>query len=336
MKAIPNNYKWHRRINQFVHLRPQEAIRWIRAEFLASLARKGVEFPIAVSIEVTNNCNLVCSTCPQPHFSSDEKGYLSMDLFRKIIDECCRFPSLTSIVFTGFGEPLLHPQLITMSLYAKSKGIPLVRTYTNCILLNKQMTEEFLQQSGFDEITLSLNAPTHEIYERIKNSSQYEHVTENVEYFLMRKKALKKRTPFVNLQLLKIKDVSFQIEEFVNNWKPLLKPGDCISVKESHSFAGQVSDPGVGTLVYPCKRAPCGQLWNFLAISWNGDVTPCCVDSFKKLKIGNVRDASLKDMWNSSKIMYMREIHMRREYHRLPLCSDCQAWRYFHQSRSGR
>ena len=140
MEAIPKNYKWHRRIRQLMHLRPQEAIRWIREEF-----------PITVSIEVTNNCNMACSTCPHPHISADEKGYLSMDLFKKIVDECCRFPSLTSIVFTGFGEPLLHPQLITMSRYAKSKGIPLVRTYTNCILLNKQRTEKFLQRSGFDE-----------------------------------------------------------------------------------------------------------------------------------------------------------------------------------------
>jgi radical SAM protein with 4Fe4S-binding SPASM domain len=252
-----------------------------------------------------------------------------MELFKKVIDECCQFSSLTSIVFTGFGEPLLHPQLITMSRYVKNKKIPLVRTYTNCLLLNKQKTEELLLESGFDEITLSLNAPTQDIYEGITKRRHYKSVTQNIEYFLMRRKALKARRPFVNLQLLRLKDVSFKIEEFIMNWMPLLKAGDCISLKASHSFAGQVNDPGVGTIVDARIRVPCGQLWNYLNVSWNGDVTPCCADPFRKLRIGNVCDSSLKDLWHSSKIMRMREIHLQKKYHHLPLCGDCETWRYF-------
>jgi radical SAM protein with 4Fe4S-binding SPASM domain len=328
MEAIPKNYKLHRRILQLMHLRPQEAVRWIRGVFLSSLEKKREEFPTTISIEITNNCNLACSSCPQPLLSG-ERGYLSMDLFKKIIDQSYRFPSLTNVVFTGFGEPLLHPQLITMSRYVKSKRIPFVRTYTNCVLLDKQKTEELLLKSGFDEITLSLNSPIQEIYERIKKSRHYEPVTANIEHFLKRRKALKTRTPFVNLQLLKLNDVSFNIEEFTKNWMPLLKPGDCISIKDSHSFAGQVSDPGVGRLVDPRERVPCGQLWNYLYISWNGDVSPCCVDPFKRLKIGNVRDSSLKDLWHSCKIMHMREIHLQKKYNRLPLCGNCETWRYF-------
>ena len=333
MKAIPKYYKWHRRILQLMHLRPQEAVRWIMAVVLSSLEPKREEFPTTVSIEVTNNCNMACSTCPQPYLSSGEKGYMNMDLFEKIVDECCQYPPLTSIVFTGFGEPLLHPQLITMSRYAKSKKMPFVRTYTNCVLLDKQKTEELLTESGFDEITLSLNAPTQDIYERITKSRDYKSVTENIEYFLMRRKALKARRPFVNLQLLRLKDVSFKMQEFTKNWMPLLKRGDCISMKPSHSFAGQVNDPGVGTIVDAQVRVPCGQLWNYLHVSWNGDVIPCCADPFKKLKIGNVCDSSLKDLWHSSKIMHMREIHLQRKYHLLPLCSNCETWRYFVRSR---
>lgn len=327
MEAIPRNYRWYRRMLQLMHLRPQEAVRWITGVFLSSLERKREEFPTTISIEVTDNCNLACSTCPQPLLSG-ERGHISMDLFKKIIDECCQFPSLTNIVFTGFGEPLLHPQLITMSRYAKTKMIPFVRTYTNCILL-KQNAEELLLKSGFDEITLSLNAPTQEVYARMTKSQQYKLVTENIEYFLMRRKALRARTPFVNLQLLKLNDVSLHIEEFIKNWRPLLKSGDCISIKKSHSFAGQVNDPGVGGVFESTKRVPCGQLWNHLSISWNGDVTPCCADPFKKLKVGNVCDYSLRNLWHSSKIMHMRNIHLQRKYDQMPLCSHCETWRYF-------
>jgi radical SAM protein with 4Fe4S-binding SPASM domain len=329
MEPIHKSYKWHRRIRQLRHQGPRLTLRWIMADVLSSLERTGEEFPIAVSVEVTNHCNLACSTCPQPYLSSGEKGYMNTDLFQKIVDECCRYPSLTSIVITGFGEPLLHPQLIPMSRYAKGKKIPIVRTYTNCILLNKQRTEELLLRSGFDEITLSLNAATQENYERITKSQRYELATENIKNFLTTRKALKARTPFVNLQLLKLKDVPLNIEKFVNDWRSLLKKGDCISIKPSHSFGGEVKDPGVGTLNDPRKRVPCGQLWNSLSITWNGDVIPCCADPFKKLKIGNVRDSSLKDLWHSSRIMHMRDIHMQKEYDRIPQCRHCETWRYF-------
>lgn len=330
MEAIPKNYKWHRRKLQLIHLRPREAVRWIMGIFLSSLAKKREKFPTTVSIEVTNHCNMECSTCPQPLLSG-EKGYLNFDLFRKIIDECCQFLSLTNIVFTGFGEPLLHPQLVSMSRYVKSKMIPFVRIYTNCTLLNKQITEEILLKSGFDEITLSLNAPTQEIYERIRKNRQYELVRDNIEYFLMRRKVLKTKTPFVNLQLLKLKDVTFDVGDFIKNWMPLLELGDCISLKDSHSFAGQVNDPGVGSMVHFSQRLPCGHLWNHLSISWNGDVSPCCADPFKKLKIGNVYNTSLKELWHSSEIKHMRAIHLQKKYHLMPICSQCETWRYFPQ-----
>lgn len=328
METIPKNYKLYRRTKQLAHLKPKEVLKWIKRELLSSLGRKREETPITIAIEVTNNCNLTCSTCPHSYLSPDEKGFMNMDLFERIVDECCQFSALTSIVFTGFGEPLLHPQLISMSCYVKDKRIPIVRTYTNGILL-KEKSEDILLRSGFDEITLSLNGATQTIYEKITNSLQYVHVTDNFKYFLQKRKALKRWKPFVNLKLLKLNDVSFDKEEFIRNWKPLLKSGDCISIKESHSFAGQVNDPRVGKVFKTAKRVPCGQLWNVLFIAWNGDVTPCCVDLYKKLKIGSCCDSSLLDLWHSSKLAHMRNIHLQRRYDQMPLCDHCETWRYF-------
>lgn len=328
METIPKNYKFYRRTQQLAHLRPKEMLKWIRNEFLSSLSRRREETLITIAIEVTNNCNLTCSTCPHTYLSPDEKGFMNMDLFEKIVDECSQFPALTSIAFTGFGEPLLHSQLIQMSRCVKDKKIPIVRTYTNGILL-KEKSEDILLRSGFDEITLSLNGATQMIYEKITKGSQYMHVTDNIKYFLQKRKALKRRTPFVNLQLLKLNDVSFDKKEFIRNWKPLLKSGDCISIKESHSFAGQVNDPKVRKVFKATKRVPCGQLWNVLFIAWNGDVTPCCVDPYKKLKIGNCWNSSLLDLWHSSTLAHMRNIHLQRRYDQMPLCSHCETWRYF-------
>jgi len=300
----------------------------MKASFLSMKANRREEFPGTVSIEVTNHCNIGCPTCPQPLLSG-ERGYLDIDLFRNIVDECSRFYSCTSIVFTGFGEPLLHPELIQMSRYAKSKKIPIVRTYTNCILLNEHKADEILLKSGLDEITLSLNGPTPEIYGRIKGEHEFESVANNIEHFLARKEILRKKMPFVNLQLLKLRNVPLETERFIKRWSPLLGPGDCISFKDSHSFAGQVNNPEVTGILPPRRRFPCGQLWNYLFLSWNGDVSPCCADPSGKLTLGNAKDSSLRDLWHSSRMMEIRNLHLQAKYHSLPLCGQCEIWHYF-------
>lgn len=327
MQAILKNYQLQRKILRLTHLRPEESLRRLFAKFTSSFKSRHA-FPVNVSIEVTNNCNLACATCPQPNMAG-ERGFLNISLFRKIIDECSQYPSLECIIFTGFGEPLLHSQLISMIRYARSKKIRYVRTYTNGVLLNKENTEEILLHSHLDEITISLNAPNQEIYERIKRSPHYTRVTENIEYFLTQRKSRGVKFPFINLQILKLNDITYNLEEFRRKWLPLLQPGDCIVMKNSHSFAGQINEPGVGKVFASRRRIPCGQLWNYLFVSWNGDVIPCCVDPLKTLKIGNVADSSLKDLWHSPQIMHIRDIHAQGKYNQLPLCNECETWRYF-------
>ncbi|MFC1812361.1 radical SAM/SPASM domain-containing protein [Thermodesulfobacteriota bacterium] len=324
MKTYPRNYYIRRIASQLSKQRPKAAVALAKT----ILPGKMNNFPNFLSVEVTNHCNLSCGTCPQSGLS-DEKGYLSMALFRKVVDECRRYASLRSIIFTGFGEPLMHPRLMEMSRYIKALKIPYVRAYTNCTLLNQKKTDEILLNSGFDEITLSLNAADRETYEQITDRKDYERVTDNIEYFLRRKNELKVRYPFVNLQLLKLSGVPLYEKQFIEKWLPLLQPGDCVRIKTPHSYAGQVNDPRVNQTFNNLKRFPCGQLWTYLFMSWNGDVMPCCVDPSKKLKIGNLHDSSLKELWRSPGIAHLREMHMRREYHSLPLCSDCEIWWYF-------
>ena len=43
---------------------------------------------------------------------------------------------------------------------------------------------------------------------------------------------------------------------------------------------------------------PCPFSWQYVVVQWNGDVVPCCRDYNGELKLGNVKDASLKEIWN--------------------------------------
>lgn len=145
----------------------------------------------------------------------------------------------------------------------------------------------------------------------------------------LREKNPEKKMPFVNLQLLKLRNVPLEAERFRKRWLPLLEPGDCIAFKDSHSFADQVKDPEVEGVLPPRRRLPCGQLWNHVSISWNGEVSPCCADPFRKLRIGNVQKSSLRDLWHCHQMREMRSLHLQRKYDLLPLCGQCEIWHYF-------
>ena len=187
-----------------------------------------------------------------------------------------------------------------MSRYAKNKGIPNVRTYTNAKVLRDVQIDDLILRSGLDEITLSLNGPTAETYARIKGSDGFERVEHNIKQFLTRKRELKRIKPFVNLHLLALTDQTYDIDAFTEEWKPLLGPGDSLALKASHNFAGQVNETGYGFLDDGSDRSACGQLWSYLFVARTGEVSPCCVDPFKKLVIGNVIDSTLEQLWQSS------------------------------------
>jgi len=43
-------------------------------------------FPTHIDFESTNNCNLRCVMCPR-EFMKEDKGFMDIDLFKKVIDE---------------------------------------------------------------------------------------------------------------------------------------------------------------------------------------------------------------------------------------------------------
>jgi len=330
MKVIPRRYRWYRRAVTLTDLGVWGALRRSTAVLRAGVATtiNASAFPDTVSIEVTDHCNLACPSCPQP-LLPNPKGYLDSATIRRIIDECAAHPALMSLVFTGFGEPFLHPELCECGAYAKRRGIPIVRTYTNCTSLTPARTEAILTRPAFDELTLSLNGTSPETHRLIKGDDDYARAQENVRRFLTRRRELRARKPFVNLTFLALRGVSHDLLALAADWEQLLGPGDCVRLKDSHDFAGQVNGASFGTLPRTIKRVPCGQLWNYLFVARDGHVSPCCVDPFKQLAIGNVHGSTLQSCWASAALADMRGWHLAGAYGRLPLCERCDTWRYF-------
>ena len=276
-----------------------------------------IKYPIISAIELTNYCNSACVMCPHRKMTR-KKEHMKFEMFKKIIDEIKDYPQ--GLIWTHlFGEPLLHPHLFDFIKYAKDVGIK-VGVSTNCMLLNKKMSKKLLD-TYLDNIILCLDAYHPNIYEKLRVGLDYFKVVKNITDFLKLKGDRKK--PYIQLQFVKNYLNENEIKLFKFYWKGT-KGIDEIRILDSTDWAGQVDK--VFDSIGKRKRKPCSVLWHYLAIHSDGNVTICCTDYDGKIKLGNVNNERLIDIWNGEKLRKLRELQLKGNYIN-GLCDICNEWR---------
>lgn len=85
--------------------------------------------PIDVHIDVTNSCNAACITCwdhspllKQPRSFDWKRRYLSKEHFSRLVEELAELGSVRSVVISGMGDPLTHPDIYDYLSLVKNKG----------------------------------------------------------------------------------------------------------------------------------------------------------------------------------------------------------------------
>ncbi len=142
------------------------------------------ELPTQLYIEVTNRCNSLCISCPLTynHFLPYEpKRHLSWGDFRRLVDQYAR---LDRVVLHGIGEPLLNKDLPRFVAHLKERGAEVLFN-TNAILLD-QKRGDALVAAGLDELRVSLDAATPELYAQLRGVDRLPQVVRNIEAFITR------------------------------------------------------------------------------------------------------------------------------------------------------
>lgn len=119
-------------------------------------------FPLYMEISPVGSCNHRCIFCAYDFIGHPYRRLHTGRLLR-FIDECAH-AGLRSILFAGEGEPLLHPDIVSMVTHAKKKGVD-VGMFTNGHLLTRQIIKEILPALTF--IRFSFNAGSPENYAAI-------------------------------------------------------------------------------------------------------------------------------------------------------------------------
>ena len=169
------------------------------------------ELPTQVYIEVTNICNSRCISCPLTynHFLPYEpKHQLSLVEFRRIVDQ---FPHLDRVVLHGIGEPLLNKNLPHFVAYLKEHGAEVLFN-TNAILLDQERGDA-LVAAGLDELRVSIDAITPDLYAQFRGVDRLPQVIHNLKAFVDRHSG--HAIPKVSLWWVAMQANLLQLPEFV-------------------------------------------------------------------------------------------------------------------------
>ena len=69
--------------------------------------------------------------------------------------------------------------------------------------------------------------------------------------------------------------------------------------------------------------SPCSEIFRKLFIWWDGKVNPCDFDYKSLLSNWNVKDQSIKSIWNSDQYKKLRQHHISNQRGKIEPCKRC-------------
>ena len=274
-------------------------------------------YPVLLTVEPTNYCNLKCRMCPR-ELQSHRRGMMDMNVFRKIVDESHGLS--THMWLHYMGEPLLNPNIFQMIKYATDRAIK-VGISTNGTLLNDEFVGR-LANAGLALIIISLDASTPETYDLIRGEREYFAAIETGTEQLIKKLSQDNSNTHVCIQFVCQTGNAHERAPFLERWKQHKRPGVSIVVKGLVDWGGQLDYTDLGMTRSVSKHpSSCTEPYRTLVIHWNSNVSPCCYDYDHKHNLGNVNDQTIREIWNGIPMQNIRRGFL--ENNPVGICKRC-------------
>jgi len=321
-------------ISKFTWKRGWNAMKVMSSFYASKALKKPIQWgvPISITFEPTTSCNLRCPECPSGKREfSRPTGMLQKDFFKSAIDDL--YKEVSYLIFYFQGEPYLNTQFLEMVKYASEKKI-YTATSTNAHYLNDANARKTVE-SGLDRLIISIDGTTQETYEQYRVGGSLSKVIEGAENILKWKRELKSSTPHVIFQFLVVKPNEHQLQEMqVLSQK--------IGVQELRFKTAQVYDYEQGNPLIPSisKYARyrqksdgtyaiknkmlnhCWRLWHSTVITWDGLVVPCCFDKDAQHQLGDLKNASFRQLWQGTNYSNFRS-SLLRSRNEIDICKNC-------------
>ena len=288
---------------------------------------RALSFPLHVDYEMTFKCNLSCPMCLMS-LNPDERlayGDPSQNLSLEKVLELVAYGverGQKSLGFGGLWEPLLSPDLPEVIAGARALGLIDLMLNTNGLLLTEQVSRAILN-SGLTRLMVSLDAATASTYAKMRAGADLKTVTHNIETFLAIRKSLGQTLPLLRLSFCLTEVNEAELPAFLEMWQG---KADFFSVQAYGRYPGP-APPGFASQPISQPAGRCAQPHKRLLVRHNGDVLPCCDASGIGLALGNIKNETLAEIWNGSKLAALRQNLAQNDLSNpaVASCRECQA-----------
>ncbi len=301
-----------------------------------------LQTPQMVFIDSTNLCNFSCRFCPTG--DSDllksmniPRGSMDSAMFSTVIDQLQAFPEKIPVLYLqAYGEPLLNEDIAEMISLAKQANIAhSVQLITNGSLLSKEKSITLLE-AGLDLIIISVEHVTPEGYKELTGGfDDYELIRDNTAT-LYREKVERNNPLLVYAKILNVQLTGKQIGKFLNDFEPI---SDITNIEYPVGWSNsKVKDFTMGantvftihgTAKLRKTRTICPSPFSTMLITFDGFVSPCCVDWSRKAVVGTINEDNLTKIWNGPALNKLRNTFIAGEKSKLPACAVCHYMQSF-------
>ena len=279
------------------------------------------DYPLHLDIELAGVCNLKCGSCFQDGLIKEKLGFMEFDLFKKIIDEG-KEKGLCAVKLQVRGESFLHPKLFDCICYAKEAGVMDIQITTNGTILDDKRIQNIFD-SCLDGIIFTVDARHMDSYNKKIKTQSYSTIEDAINNFLYLRDKLGKSRPWVRVQASVIEDNTDNIRRAEIDLKRKFPMADIVIVFMVHDFREDTK--AYTNLHENYNMLHCNYLMQRLTVFWNGDVTTCCVDYNNRFKLGNVKQQTVREIWNSEKMENLRKSHSSGLRRDTTICKNCPA-----------
>ena len=285
--------------------------------------------PVSISAELTNICNLRCPECSSGSGRMQrERGYMDLDLFKRVIEELRPYLYNTNLYFQG--EPMLHP--LFFAFLANTENIH-TTVSTNGHFLSEENSEKIVR-SGLNKLIISLDGIDQETYSSYRINGDFKTVIDGIKNVTGVRKRFNSSLKIeiqclVNKlnesQIPRIRDLanmvkaefrmkSMQITEKKNigYWLPLNRKAGRYKLKNGE---------------YVIKNSlpdRCARLWFNPVITWDGKVIPCCFDKNAEYILGDLKQDTFRDIWDGPKYRIFRK-SILSDRSMTEICRNCSS-----------
>lgn len=301
-----------------------------------------LDTPYALFVDPTNLCNFHCSFCPRNlacfHDYAGKYIHMDLELFKKIICDIKMFSRKLKVVRLYFlGEPLLNPNFCKMFLLlCESNCCDRIEITSNGSLLSHEIAKKLLKASekfnGDIFFRFSIYGVEQEHFTDVtSNNMNVQTIYNNISAFYRLRNAGNYSRIFIYAK--KLRTLNDEDDLFISTFRPIV---DEAALEEPMNWSGDGGEANFllkkeyteeilkkmeKHIVYP---KTCSYLFTTMAVQSDGTVVACCVDWSRKTKYGNVKESSLQEIWNGTKLRDLRTMHLKGQRNRIDSCKNCK------------